>query len=103
MTPSDEKYVTSIFVELRANRTEAQYAQALSNFELLADFFPGDDVAAPVAPVEAAPVVVGSVAICRAILAADPTITRKAFVAAAVEKGVLKTTAGTQFNRINKG
>lgn len=44
----------------------------------------------------------GSVATCRAILAEQPDIERAAFVALAVEQGVLEATAKIQYGRIKR-
>lgn len=105
MTEEDGKHVTSVFLELKAKRTPEEYAKALKNCDLLSAYFPADDAELPVA--EEAPAKVetarnGAVEICRALFKMHPEIARKDFVKLAVGMGILKATAGTQYNRIKK-
>ncbi|QIG69493.1 hypothetical protein EVC17_010 [Rhizobium phage RHph_Y1_1] len=99
--------VKSWMNEIR-KRSEAEFERAKESFSSLAPYFPSDEDFTTEAPLLATQVatdhsVKGAVAICKAILAANPQITRKAFIAEAGKQGVIKATAGTQFARIKKG
>lgn len=105
MDDATGKHVTSLFLELKAKRTPEQYAKALKSCDLLEAYYPADDAELP-APVEAPATVEkarnGAVEICRNLFKMNPEIARKDFVAQAIALGVIKATAGTQYNRIKK-
>lgn len=107
-----EQFVESGYAnEVKSNmllirkRSEAEYEKAKQSFSMLAAYFPADDAELPAA--EEAPAKVetarnGAVEICRNLFKMNPEIARKDFVAQAIALGVLKATAGTQYNRIKK-
>ena len=99
-----DKEVASNLLFIR-KRSEAEFEKAKKSFDMLAAYFPADDAELPAA--EEAPAKVetarnGAVEICRNLFKINPEIGRKDFVAQAIALGVLKATAGTQYNRIKK-
>lgn len=99
------KYVTGLFLELKAKRTPEQYAKALNSFDLLVEYYPVEGAEVEVAtPAEVATgetsTATKPVEICRALKAAEPTLGRKEFIAKAIALGVHKATASAQFHRI---
>lgn len=96
--------VNVYFAEIRA-RSDAEYKKARQSFDTLIPYINEEAFAEQTEPVAVETdhsVAKGPVAICRAIFAANPEISRKAFIASATEKGVLLATARTQFSRIKK-
>lgn len=112
MTEEDGKHVTSIFLELKEKRAPEHYAKALANCDILAAYFPAEgdeDFGVEAMPAELEAEIDanksarnGAVEICRNLFKMNPEIARKDFVAQAIALGVLKATAGTQYNRIKK-
>lgn len=104
MTEAYAAEINSLFRSI-AKRSETELAKALKSFDLIAKYYNGAEQAeakAEEAPVAAATVRNGAVAICKMLFKNNPGITRKAFIALATEVGIHKGTAGTQYNRIKK-
>ena len=104
---SGKAEINGLFAAI-GKRSEAELAKALKSFDLIAKYYNANattEDAAPAKQIEMldASTVKGPVAECKAIFAAHPGIARKEFVALAIERGVCKATAGTQYNRIKKG
>lgn len=114
-----EQFVESGYAnEVKSNmllirkRSEAEYEKAKKAFDSLEDYFPAEgdeDFGVEAMPAELEAEIDanksarnGAVEICRNLFKMNPEIARKDFVAQAIALGVLKATAGTQYNRIKK-
>lgn len=99
-------------MNLIRKRSEAEYEKAKKAFDTLEDYFPAEgdeDFGVEAMPVELEAEIDanksarnGAVEICRNLFKMNPNVARKDFVAQAVALGVIKATAGTQYNRIKK-
>lgn len=105
MTEAYQAEINSLFGDI-AKRSEAELAKALKSFDLIAKYYKGNATEEQAPKAEAQPVAAstrnGAVAICKMLMKNNPGLTRKAFIALAVEMGIHKGTAGTQYNRIKK-